>query len=72
MSELFDIPQSLSPRLSWMDEHGIWTRKIGLNAEDSSEMWQAEASGFTARGPDEDSAIVALAQMMGIKLWNEV
>tara|TARA_R110000868_G_scaffold131436_2_gene341522 strand:+ start:1328 stop:1561 length:234 start_codon:yes stop_codon:yes gene_type:complete len=28
MSELFDIPPQLSPRLKWMDKHGIWTQRI--------------------------------------------
>ena len=71
MSELFEIPNTLSPRLAWLDKHGIWTREADGNPT-VSERWIAEAGGKKSRGADEDEAIVNLAKLMGIKLWNEV
>jgi hypothetical protein len=74
MSELFEIPETLSPRLAWMDKHGIWTRKIEHGpgeTPDPNFLWQAEAARCFAGGRDESEAIVNLAKTMGILLWNE-
>jgi hypothetical protein len=73
MSELFNIPDSKSPRLRWMDMHGVWTRKtqfVDFVQEESA--WTAEAAGRIGTGPTEDDAIVDLAKKMKIRLWNEL
>ena len=62
---LFDIPETKSPRLIWMDRHGVWTQE--LNGK-----WIATASIFDGRGDTENDAIVNLAKKMVIKLWNEL
>lgn len=65
MSELFDIPESKSPRLLWLEKHGIWTSK-------AESGWQATAAGIVCKGHEtEDDAIVNLSVRMGIKLWNK-
>jgi len=65
MSELFDIPESKSPRLLWSEKHGVWLLK-------STTGYTATAAGLTGRGATEDDAIVDLAKQMGIKLWSEI
>jgi len=64
MSELFDIPPTKSPRLKWMDEHGVWVFKY-------HDRFEATARGFTEKGQTEHDAVVNLAIKMNIKLWNE-
>ena len=61
--ELFTIELSLSPRLIWMDRHGIWTQEI-------SGKWIATAAIFEARGDTENDALAGIAELMGIELWN--
>ncbi len=72
MTELFTIPESKSPRLLWMDKHGVWTRKTEFVDFHMPEFaWTAEAAGITGAGPTEDDAIVDLAKVLKIKLWME-
>jgi len=69
---LFAIPEVKSPRLQWIDKHGVWTSKTQFVDEtDPMEAWTATAAGKSAAGPTEDDAIVALAKVLVIKLWNE-
>ena len=70
--ELFSIPPQLSPRLRWIDKHGIWTQRFDAPSIAPEFRWKATAAGITATGPSEDEVIVELAKLMGIKLWNEV
>ena len=78
MSELFDIPESLSPRLRWLIKHKIHTFKSG-NAEDFDgepwSAWQAENKNDLPSdyetGATEDDAIAKWARQNGVKLWNE-
>jgi hypothetical protein len=73
MSELFEIKETKSPRLLWMDKHGVWTEKTKFVDFDQPEhAWTATAAGQVGVGPTEDDAIVDLAKHMGIKLWNEL
>lgn len=77
MNELFNIQPSLSPRLRWMGQHGIFTEKRNFNEEGDGPWWawshaktephmKLEASDRT-----EDEALTNLAKKLGIKLWNE-
>ncbi len=53
MSELFDIPVSLSPRLVWLQRHGLTVTKL------ESGRYECALDDETfARGDDEDEAIV--------------
>jgi hypothetical protein len=65
MNILFDIPESKSPRLIWIEKHGIWLLK-------SETGYEATAAGLTGKGQSEDDALVDMAKQMGIKLWNEL
>jgi len=65
--ELFNIPEVKSPRLKWMDKHGVWKFK----PKSPGQQWTATARGLEGRGDDEDSAIADLAKQMGELLWNE-
>lgn len=78
---LLDVPQQLSPRLAWMRDHGVTTRKLPDEWSNSEcpetgewiSTWQAteEDSKGWYGGDTEDEAIVALAKAKGLKLWNE-
>ena len=69
MNELFNIPEVKSPRLKWLDQHGVWTSKH--HPADQGAVWKAEAAGHVGYGPDEDSAIIELAIKLQLRLWNE-
>lgn len=75
MSELFDISESLSPRLAWMRKHGIQTLE-GFDCVDQVPVWAAfpdEADigkGTACDGDTEMEAIEKLAGRLNIKLWN--
>jgi hypothetical protein len=71
MNELFEIADSKSPRLRWIDKHGIWTKRYNSPSIHADFAWIAMAPGLSAIGATEDQAIVNLAIQMGIPLWNE-
>lgn len=79
MSDLFTIEPSLSPRLAWMEKHRIQTKHAGFGpavhtqwtAWRNCEIYDHPHDGNAAEGETEDEAIVALAQKLGLKLWNE-
>ena len=88
MSELFDIPPTLSPRLQWFERHDIRIiHNKGVTAGDEDDFGNElfpycasatpeEVESFwdhaTGYGNTQDDAIVDLAKKLGIKLWNEV
>lgn len=55
MADLFpDLPESLSPRLAWLERHGLTTRKL------ESGRWECALDEENwARGEDEDEAVIA-------------
>ena len=62
---LFDIPETLSPRLAWMREHGIELRETSLG-------WLASTDcGHCSFGQTDDDALSRVAQTINIKLWNQ-
>jgi hypothetical protein len=69
MSALFEIPQSLSPRLKWMREHGI---TVSHHAETKrlKEFWTAQCGAIAVEESTEHGALAALAIRLGIRLWN--
>ena len=71
MSDLFDIPETLSPRLRWMETHGL-TITTDVNKDDGDWFTAVKQNGkVVCEDPSEDRAIVRAAQKLGIKLWNE-
>lgn len=79
MSELFDLPESKSPRLQWMERHGITVRRYGPHDcgkpgwQDNEwfAMGKVHLNYEIGYGDTEDEAITQLALKLGIKLWNE-
>ena len=53
MSDLFDLPVSLSPRLAWLERHGLTLTRL----ESGRYECALDAETF-ARGEDEEEAIV--------------
>lgn len=65
MSELFDLPESKSPRLQWIEKHAIECRNY------SDGKCYSFTSTDSAWGDTEDEAITQLALKLGIKMWFE-
>lgn len=83
-ANLFDIPESPSPRLQWIAKHGIqtsfckdtemdepWSAWIGDLFEAIETGGDDPEIGGYATGETEDDAIVKLAKAYGLRLWNE-
>jgi len=83
-AELFDTPESLSPRLAWMRKHKLETmRNPSPKAEDGESPWvcrvikTAESkSGLwwpneIAGGDTEEQACEQFAMNRGLKHWNQ-
>lgn len=86
MSELFEVPEQLSPRLAWFKNHNVKTHEWRNDPSDERTFshlgfgrWVAyvgkfpnhEDEGCYAEGATEDEALVNLARGMNWKLWNE-
>jgi hypothetical protein len=80
MSDLFEIPETLSPRLRWMQTHGVEVHDSGVDHEDGDECditgnqcyrYYATCGEQSAGGHTKDEAIFALAVKLQLKLWNE-
>ena len=77
MTELFDLPETKSPRLIWLDRNGI---KVSAPPQKRPgpplSYWMAyrhdgDFISASAYGPTEDDAITSLANKLGLRLWNE-
>jgi hypothetical protein len=76
MTELFETPETLSPRLAWMREHGISVHH---------QKWETSGGEITHRFKavhlpsgtvsiwecSEHDALVSLASKINLKLWNQ-
>lgn len=73
MNELFQITESKSPRLLWMEKHGVLTSTATDCAYDPPLVTNHASATviFVGKGETKDAAIVDLAKRMGIPLWNE-
>ena len=87
IESLFDIPESLSPRLTWMLDHEVRTHLQELMREEGTPWsawlpahdWDstcntcygAEFEDYVGFGMTKDDAIVDLAKKSGLKIWNE-
>lgn len=68
MNELFTIPESKSPRLKWMEAHGIEVNDDPITTGYMA-FGTAEGSGF---GNTAEEAVLAYAKNIGLPLWNEL
>ena len=72
MTELFDLPETKSPRLCWLEKHGIVTLR---GKSDSWAAWlkakPTKVDQTIGYGESEDEAIADLAIKLGLRLWNE-
>lgn len=82
MSELFQIEESLSPRLRWMREHQITVTDRGAHIEPGDQCMETglPLDRFLAHSPEfpipmggdtELEAIEWMAAALNIPLWNE-
>ena len=79
MTELFDIEESKSPRLNWMDRHCIKVSPPGKERSQILHHWnlwmayqhKGDFIKASAYGQAEDDAITSLANKLGLRLWNE-
>lgn len=78
-----ELPPVLSPRLKWMQEHGVQTREtpehhlrweawIGEYPETPDEVITASVQCRIIAADSEKEAIAGIAELNGWKLWNEV
>jgi len=72
-AELFDMPESLSPKLRWMARHGI---KVKQDAPDKwtawRSLWSPEPSALNSvTSNTEENALFELAVKTNLQLWNE-
>jgi len=72
MSDLFNLPESKSPRLLWLEAN-----RIRVDFHEGEHI--AHLPGFFAYnekagafGNTEDEAICELAKRLGLRLWNEL
>lgn len=76
MTDLFQIPESKSPRLKWMEAHGITVNFVPADPIAHPAFWNAKATSESkitmAQGDTEDEALTNLAKRLGIRLWNEI
>ena len=71
MNELFEIPESKSPRLLWMERHHLTVRLS--HDHDDEDVWQClHGMKVIGEGSTQDKAITAAAKSLNIPLWNEV
>lgn len=71
MSDLFELPESLSPRLKWMREHGL-SLVPGYNHDDEEEIVGVyRGEKLISEGITELEALSNAARKLNLKLWNE-
>jgi len=65
-TDLFaDLPPSLSPRLAWLQKHGLELRKVGEN------KWRCSLDDENfGSGADEDAAVDDFCARTKINDWN--
>jgi hypothetical protein len=69
MTELFDIPESLSPRLKWMKENYITIVDDGEEAPPEKRYRAKHGMASITAGPDEITACIKLCQILNKKGW---
>ena len=59
-----------SPRVAWMKRHDIAMLDLRIDVP-ARKRWRARSGGYVAFGPDEDTALIDLAEMLDIADWRE-
>jgi len=76
MSELFNLPETPSPRLAWMRANKIQchvTTQCPLPVSCwSGDLAESMENNLIGYGNTEDEAIADFAKRAGLRLWNEV
>ncbi len=77
---LFDIPETPSPRILWMRKHGIEIVDSGIDHDEGDECditgnqcyrYYATCGEQSSGGHTKDDAVFALAIKLQLRLWNE-
>jgi hypothetical protein len=70
---LFDIPETLSPRIIWMQEHKVTTYppNPSLGCWAASRDTDPPLDEFVGLADTELDALVDMARKINLKLWNE-
>jgi hypothetical protein len=70
MNELFEIPESKSPRIKWMERHHLTAANY---TDENNHLRIAVYHGMAriANGDTADEALTAAAKSLNIPLWNE-
>jgi hypothetical protein len=79
MTGLFNMPESLSPRLQWMRTHGIVTMPPADNDQEqdwlawrkADEIGDLPPMDRVGEGGTENDALVDLARKLGIRDWRK-
>ena len=78
--ELFSVPEVKSPRLRWIEKHGVEVKPTldwDPDAEDENgdvvHAWYASDDQWRHKhgGDTENDALAAWAIARGVRLWNE-
>ena len=70
MDTLFEMPESKSPRLKWLERKNVITECQNW-PDDPWEVRVKDDPANFGRGDTEHDAIVDLAKRNGWKIWNE-
>jgi hypothetical protein len=77
VKELFEISQSPSPRLVWMEKHGLRTYRSHVQKGYqpwscwSGDLGEALEKETVGHGQSEEDAQADWAKKNGVRLWNE-
>lgn len=67
--DLFNLPESKSPRMKWMERHHLTVTDTGSYAERRFEAVHGmKTIGY---GATPDQALFAAAKSLNIRMWNE-
>ncbi len=69
--ELFDIPESKSPRLKWMERNHITVKAITDESNKKTTHFAYHGMKYICQGENEMDCLYLAAERLKIKLWNE-
>lgn len=64
MTDLFQVPDSPSPKLTWLRKHKLGTKSVGC-------QWLCHDAGYvwTAYGESEEDSILAYCEKYDLTHW---
>ena len=71
MSTLFPLPKTPSPRLRWMQRHGLIVTRYNPGGKYYCLSDSTELNWVVGDGDTEDEAVTNWARKAMVKLWNE-